>query len=187
MNPHSICRSFTLSDIIPEPKLRTKTTSESTDTKDDLSDINSSTNELNTCDFFAEECDALHEIFPESSILEIKHCITIANGDIDRATQIILDREEKGQSLTGSLMTNCPKSQIDDNELKNRIISRYSYVDRSAENKEYKPIVPKIEPKKLIRYRDNKIVSLKGERYTEVRKDEDVELRKPKKQQIPLP
>lgn len=58
----------------------------------------------------------------------------------------------------------------------------YSYVDRSAESKEYKPVVPKIEPKKLVRYRDNKIVSLKGERYTEVRSDgADAELRKPKK------
>lgn len=57
-------------------------------------------------------------------------------------------------------------------------------MDRSAENKEYKPVEPKIEPKKLIRYRDNKIVSLKGERYTEVRKgDDDGELRKSKKQQ----
>lgn len=88
----------------------------------DLSDISST--ELNTCDFFTDECVALHEIFPESSILEIKHCITIANGDIDRATQIILDRQEKGQSLTGSLTT-CQRGQvIDDNELKNRIISR---------------------------------------------------------------
>lgn len=54
-------------------------------------------------------------------------------------------------------------------------------MDQSAEIKEYKPVVPKIEPKKLVRYRDNKIVSLKGERYTEVRKDDDGELRKPKK------
>lgn len=90
-----------------------------------MSDISGSNElNLNTCDFFAEECAALQEIFPESSILEIKHCITIANGDIDRATQIILDREEKGQSLTGTL-TSCPKGpKIDDNELKNRIISR---------------------------------------------------------------
>lgn len=42
-------------------------------------------------------------------------------------------------------------------------------------------MVPKIEPKKLVRYRDNKIVSLKGERYTEVRADGETELRKPKK------
>lgn len=143
---------------------------------------------MNPCDFFVDESAILQEMFPDSSALEIKHCITIANGDIDRAIQMILDREEKGQSLTGSLTNNCHKNRvIDDNELKNRIISRYSYVDRSAETKEYKPVVPKIEPKKMVRYRDNKIVSLKGERYTEVRKGEEVELRKPKKHQIPSP
>jgi len=39
--------------------------------------------------------------------------------------------------------------------------------------------VPKDIPKKLIRYRDNKIVSLRGEKYTENR--DDGEPRKPKK------
>lgn len=60
-------------------------------------------------------------------------------------------------------------------------LSRYSYVDQSIEHtREHRPVVPKVEPKKLIRYRDNKIVSLKGEKYTENR-DDDGELRKPKK------
>lgn len=177
-----------MSDIIPESILRPKSNSESNDGKDDLSDINNSNENLTTCDFFVEESVALQEIFPDSSALEIKHCITIANGDIDQAIQMILDREEKGQSLTGSLTGNCHSKQvIDDDELKNRIISRYSYVDRSTESKEYKPVVPKIEPKKMIRYRDNKIVSLRGERYTEVRKGEEVELRKPKKHHITPP
>lgn len=146
------------------------------------------TNELNACEFFAVETAALQEIFPDSSALEIKHCITIANGDIDHAIQMILDREEKGESLTGNLLGCGQKNKvIDDNELKNRIISRYSYVDSNAANKEYKPVAPKIEPKKMVRYRDNKIVSLKGERYTEIRKSgEEVELRRPKKHQIPL-
>lgn len=179
-------RSFSLSDIIPESKLRIKTTSESTD-PNDSTDVNT-TNELNPCELFADESAALQEIFPDSSALEIQHCITIANGDIDHAIQMILDREEKGESLAGNLSTIGHKSRvIDDNELKNRIISRYSYVDSAAAQKEYKPIAPKIEPKKMVRYRDNKIVSLKGERYTEVRKGgEEVELRRPKKHQIPL-
>lgn len=45
---------------------------------------------------------------------------------------------------------------------------RYSYVDQN-EVREHRPVIPKklAEPKKLIRYRDNKIVSLKGERYTD--------------------
>lgn len=54
-------------------------------------------------------------------------------------------------------------------------------MDKDASNREYKPVVPKMEPKKLVRYRDNKIVSLKGERYTEVKRDEEAELKKPKK------
>lgn len=54
--------------------------------------------------------------------------------------------------------------------------------------KEHRPVAPKVEPKKLVRYRDNKIVSLKGERFTEVKKGEDVDevsLRKPKKGHCP--
>lgn len=181
-------RSFRLSDIIPESILRPKSNSESNDAKDDLCDTNNSTENLCAYDFFVDESVALQEMFPDSSDLEIKHCITIANGDIDQAIQMILDREETGESLTGTLTSKCPKNQVvDENELKNRIISRYSYVDRSTETKEYKPVVPKIEPKKLVRYRDNKIVSLRGERYTEVRKGEEVELRKPKKHHITPP
>lgn len=34
------------------------------------------------------------------------------------------------------------------------------------------------EPKKLVRYRDNKIVSLKGERFTEVKKEEEDDMKK---------
>jgi hypothetical protein len=62
--------------------------------------------------------------------------------------------------------------------------SRYSYIDKDETNRDHKPVGPKIEPKKLVRYRDNKIVSLKGERYTEFSRragEEDAELKKPKK------
>lgn len=34
------------------------------------------------------------------------------------------------------------------------------------------------EGKKMVRYRDNKVVSLKGERYTEIKKDESDDLKK---------
>lgn len=52
----------------------------------------------------------------------------------------------------------------------------YSYVDKNSETKEHKPLAPKIEPKKMVRYRDNKIVSLKGERYTEVTRIQPIKL-----------
>lgn len=141
----------------------------------------------------------------------MKHCIAIAKGDIDSATQILLHRQETGQSLTDKSLSISGRKSIvvDDAELKNRIIERwiaiwiefsrqhldlnryflfirrYSYVDKNAAQREYKPMVPKFEPKKLVRYRDNKIVSLKGERYTEVKRDEEAELKKPKKQLQP--
>ena len=34
------------------------------------------------------------------------------------------------------------------------------------------------EGKKMVRYLDNKVVSLKGERYTEIKKDDDGEVKK---------
>ncbi|KAJ6637306.1 CUE domain-containing protein 2 [Pseudolycoriella hygida] len=186
-------KSLSLSDIIPESKLRARppsisdgveTSSNNAKRTQHLSETSDcGSTDSSGCDFFSDECDVLQEMFPESSFMEVKHCVTIANGDIDRATQILLDRQEAGQSLAANFTNlHAPKNQvIDDNELKNRIISRYSYVDKNAENKEYKPVIPKVEPKKLVRYRDNKIVSLKGERYTDVRRDEEAELKKPKK------
>lgn len=61
------------------------------------------------------------------------------------------------------------------------MFKRYSYVDKNAASREYKPVVPKVEPKKLVRYRDNKIVSLRGEKFTDIKYDDDGEIKKPKK------
>ncbi|XP_053688185.1 CUE domain-containing protein 2-A [Sabethes cyaneus] len=190
--------SLSLADILPEEKLRGRQTSlleletaangvahpKRVQHLSETSDAGST--DSSNCDLFSEECEVLQEMFPESSLIEVKHCILIANGDVDRATQILLHRQEAGQSLKGNpsnMQTSKTLPQIDETELKNRIISRYSYVDKE-DHREYKPVAPKVEPKKLIRYRDNKIVSLKGERYTEVSRrggDEETELKKPKK------
>lgn len=43
-------------------------------------------------------------------------------------------------------------------------------MDRDDDSREHRPVAPKTEPKKLVRYLDNKIVSLKGERFTEVKR-----------------
>uniref|UniRef100_A0A6B2EBM8 CUE domain-containing protein 2 n=1 Tax=Phlebotomus kandelakii TaxID=1109342 RepID=A0A6B2EBM8_9DIPT len=181
--------SLNLADILPETKLRARppaipTAEAAVKRVQHLSETSDGgSTDSSSCDFFSDECDALQEMFPESTFLEVKHCVTIASGDIDRATQILLHRQETGQSLSGNgTNIQAPKSQsIDDAELKSRIIARYSYVDKSSENREYKPVAPKVEPKKMVRYRDNKIVSLKGERYTEVCGDDEAELKKPKK------
>ncbi|XP_001358653.2 CUE domain-containing protein 2 [Drosophila miranda] len=194
---------LSLSNIIPESRLRARNSSISE--KDELSSNNSSSggshgkrsqhlsetsdggstdSSSSNCDYFFDEAEALQEMFPDAAYVEIKHCIAISKGDIDSATQILLHRQETNQSLTDKSHSMIIKKNVvvDDNELKNRIIARYSYVDKNATQREYKPVVPKMEPRKLVRYRDNKIVSLKGERYTEIKRDEDAELKKPKKQ-----
>ncbi|XP_052867025.1 CUE domain-containing protein 2 [Anopheles cruzii] len=185
--------SLSLADMIPEEKLRGRHSSESSDREVLGNDVHKRTHRLSDSDggstegpnfdLFAEQCEVLQEMFPDSSFIEVKHCILIANGDVDRATQILLHRQEAGQSLKGTSHNIQANKPIDEHELKNRIISKYSYVDKE-DNREYKPVAPKVEPKKLIRYRDNKIVSLKGERYTEVSRrggEEETELKKPKK------
>lgn len=196
--------SLSLSDIIPESKLRARNASIS---EKDEHAINGSgaggagpkraqhlsetsdggSTDSSTCDYYLDEAEVLQEMFPDTAYVEVKHCIAIAKGDIDSATQILLHRQETGQSLIDKSMSIAGRKNIvvDDAELKNRIIERYSYVDKNATQREYKPMVPKFEPKKLVRYRDNKIVSLKGERYTEVKRDEEAELKKPKKQLQP--
>ena len=60
--------------------------------------------------------------------MKVKHCTSIAKGDIDTATQILLHRQETGQCLTHNSFgyQNPRNAVIDDAELKNRIIARYS-------------------------------------------------------------
>lgn len=140
-------------------------------------------------DVHAEQCKALAEMFPNTCAMEIKHCVSIGHGDVERAAATLLHRREQGQSLSAAALHSAARTTplCDDSELKNRIIARYSYVDKNADQKEHKPLAPKIEPKKMVRYRDNKIVSFKGERYTEVPKSgvDEENLKKPKKHHCP--
>ena len=147
----------------------------------------------------------LQEMFPGASPAEVRHCLAVAEGDIAKAAQLVLHRQEAGQSITSNLTfltvsllfshfshffhlhikflrfsLNQPNrrkgARVNDEELKSRIIARYSYVDRDDDSREHRPVAPKTEPKKLVRYLENKIVSVKGERFTEIRRngeDED--------------
>ncbi|GJQ85058.1 hypothetical protein Trydic_g3720 [Trypoxylus dichotomus] len=185
---------LSLPEILPKAKPRSHSNSESVDPPKRIHKISemSDGSTDSSCSDYLEEIDTLQEMFPHVCTLEIRYCLAIACGDVERATQILLHRQENGQSLNpNSSLTFHLQNQtkvIDDNELKNRIIERYSYVDKDSFLKEHRPVAPKVEPKKLVRYRDNKIVSLKGERYTEVKKGEDVDdvsLKKTKKGHSP--
>ncbi|KDR20147.1 CUE domain-containing protein 2 [Zootermopsis nevadensis] len=133
--------------------------------------------------YVATQVHLLQEMFPGVCIIEVRHCLAIAEGDVARAAQLVLHRQEAGQSLTPNATVLQPMAQrqkavVDDQELKSRIIARYSYVDKDDDVREHRPVGPKSEPKKLVRYRDNKIVSLKGERFTEVKKEEEDDMKK---------
>ncbi len=45
---------------------------------------------------------------------------------------------------------------------------RYGFIDLTESSREFRPILPKEEPKKLVRYREGQVVSTKGERFSEV-------------------
>lgn len=141
-------RSLRLTDMIPEEKLRGKQVNHLATTNECLEDNShvrriqhlSETSDGSTdsnCDLFLEECDRLQEIFPESTSMEIKYCMTIANGDVERARQIIIHRQESGQSFHNTPRTNIKHSNkvIDEKELKNRIIERYFCWDREIRRK----------------------------------------------------
>ena len=124
--------------MIPEEKLRGRqpnqsiSSNESTESNGHIKRIQhlSETSDGSTdsnCDLFLEEYDRLQEIFPESTSMEIKYCLSIANGDVESARQIILHRAESGQSFHNT-SRNANKQhsnkKVDEKELKNRIIER---------------------------------------------------------------
>lgn len=77
-----------------------------------------------TLDFFSEECDTLQEMFPDTSPLEVKQCVTIANGCLEKAIQLLLYRQENEQAILPSKATPKQASKVNDTELRNRIIER---------------------------------------------------------------
>ncbi|XP_063593802.1 CUE domain-containing protein 2-A-like [Penaeus indicus] len=135
-------------------------------------------------DEYSEGLATLLEMFPGACNLEVQHCLASCGGDLEQATTLILQRQEQGISIKatpGSKLVpgaKGNKKKIDDKEVRISIINRYGFVDHDDDTREHRPVAPKWEGKKMVRYRDNKVVSLKGERYTEFKKDETAEMKK---------
>lgn len=125
----------------------------------------------------------LLEMFPYTCDLEVNHCLTVTNGELERASQLIMHRHEGGQSLQPTdrrafMKTNSKNSELDEKVVKQRIVGKYGFVDQAEDNRYHRPIIKKEDEKKMIRYRDGKIVSTKGERFTQVTKAESEEMKK---------
>ena len=143
----------------------------------------------------------LLDMFPTCCKVEAVHCLTIMAGDLERAAQMILTRAEMGEDIKLSqaqLLAQLTKPvRVDESEIKRKIMDNYGFVDTEHDNKYHRPIVSKKgvrnnmlclrseiifnlfqDDKKLIRYREGKIVSTKGERFSQVTKEESQEMKK---------
>lgn len=117
-----------LAELSVSPPEATKTSTpplkkERTQLLSETSDCGST--DSSTFDFFSEECDILAEMFPDTTQLEVKQCVTIANGCLEKAIQILLYRQENDESILSTKTTITPKqAKVNETEMKNRIIER---------------------------------------------------------------
>ncbi|KAH8030350.1 hypothetical protein HPB51_006782 [Rhipicephalus microplus] len=138
----------------------------------------------------SELCDGttfrtLCEMFPAACALEVRRCLMVAGGDTEAAAQLLLQRDAAVETLLSGPAHSSANPRRDtsalplgDKELREQILTRYGYIDQDEDEKEHRPVAPKTEPKKLIRYRDNKIVSVKGEKYSEVKREESDDMKR---------
>ncbi|ESO89250.1 hypothetical protein LOTGIDRAFT_183276 [Lottia gigantea] len=131
------------------------------------------------------EIKLLLEMFPASCTIEIKHCLKHCNGDLEETAQLILQRQESAISLKPKQTeSQHRKSELKgcglkpDKSMKDHVVAKYSFVDTEDDGKTHRPPPLKQEPKKLIRYLDGKVVNTKGQKYTEITKPEDEEMKK---------
>ena len=149
----------------------------------------------------------LMEMFPSACALEVGHCLTLMSGNVESAAQLIMHRQESGQSLKPADYKNRIKGtqrqgkEVDEKTMKEIIMNKYGYVDQAEDGRYHRPTLKREvsrfcqiwyendnicsisfssnqDDKKMIRYRDGKIVSTKGERYTQVTKAESEEMKK---------
>lgn len=129
-----------------------------------------------------EQLHLLREMFPGTVRRELEHCLAVSGGNVEKAAQIVLYRQETETAITTDLSqeTRTKKyyDEDDDRKAKDRVMAKYAYIDESDDKRTYKPVAPKEEPKKLIRYLDNQVVNTKGQRFTEIKKDDTEEMKK---------
>lgn len=129
-----------------------------------------------------EQLESLLEMFPHTLRIEAEFCLKGSGGDVDRAVQLILHRQDTGEAITQDIQPKQKRSKAPVLDIeqadKERLMARYAYIDVDEDKKSYKPTAPKAEAKKLVRYLDNQVVNTKGNRFTEIKKDDTEEMKK---------
>ena len=81
--------------------------------------------------------------------MEVSHCLTLMSGDMEKAAQLILHRQESGQSLTPTELKNRLKNgrkvekQVDEKVVRSRIFDMYGYVDQAEDARYHRPTLKK--------------------------------------------
>nr|CAG4636367.1 EOG090X0A55 [Eubosmina coregoni]SVE69946.1 EOG090X0A55 [Eubosmina coregoni] len=153
------------------------------------SDLSNSDSSHSSFQDFDKTDDArlLLEMFPTITLLEATHCLSLSNGAMDEAVQIVLHRQEIGESITNTESPSMHKNKpVNEKTLKKKIIEKYSYIDQDDDQREHRPAPLKTQPKKMVRYLDNKVVTIKGERYTEIKDDAEASKEDAKKTFVAL-
>ena len=110
-----------------------------------------------------DDARLLLEMFPTITLLEATHCLSLSNGAMDEAVQIVLHRQEIGESITNTevdqhfsylLLVNClmnnffklkktpsmhKNKPVNETTLKKKIIEKYSYIDQDDDQREHRP------------------------------------------------
>lgn len=55
-----------------------------------------------------EQLQQLVEMFPTTVRVELEHCLHNAEGDVEKAVQIVLYRQETNTAITEDKKVNCP-------------------------------------------------------------------------------
>lgn len=141
-----------------------------------------------------DEVSVLLEMFPEACSLEIEQCLNDANGNTEAAVHLMLlkngeSRDDEVQESNLKIIDWSPKVRLpsannleerkaDRESFKEQMMARYGYVDIRQDERTHQPRLNKQENKKPLRYRDNQVVSTKGERFSLVKKQESEDMKK---------
>lgn len=158
--------------------------------KDDC--VNS--NKMENAEERGDEVSVLLEMFPEACSLEIEQCLNDANGNTEAAVHLMLLKngescDDEGQESNLKIIDWSPKVRLpsannleerkaDRESFKEQMMTRYGYVDIRQDEMTHQPRLNKQENKKPLRYRDNQVVSTKGERFSLVKKQESEDMKK---------
>ena len=93
-----------------------------------------------------EQVDQLMEMFPSVCTSEISHCLTLMSGDIEKAAQLIIHRQESGQCLQqkhdrvkSKFGRKNGQKQPDDKSIKRGIMDKYGFVDQADDERYHRP------------------------------------------------